>query len=513
MTYNEVWRLHKDNNSGRKIAKKLGISRNTVSKYLNMDSMEMSVWLASTQTRAKKLDEHKELILEWLRKHQDMSSAQVYDWLEERGIEVPCEATVRNYVKELREKHHIPKVAQERIYEAIPDSPLGHQAQVDFGEICVHTIKAIKVKLFVIAFVLSNSRYKYMFWQDKHFTTEDVVLAHQKAFKYFGGKPKEIVYDQDSLIIVSENSGDLIMTNKFDSYRNVEPFDIFMCRKADPESKGRIENVIGFIKNNFAKNRVFIDLESWNEDAMKWLKRRGNGKTHNTTKKIPAEAFEAEKGFLTPVSQASRTNQAQPPMIRKVRKDNTVAYLSNRYSVPLGTYRPTGMEVELQIDENTLLITGVETGEILAEHAIPAQKGILVKHRSHTRNRKAKIDELIERAKGCFGNTVRGNVFVEYIREKYPRYLRDQFQIIFNLAESAAVEDLNKAAEYCTRQKLYSANDLRDMYNYLFQKKGEKPVLNILGDSIDLNDDESSEIIAEITKANLEVYMKLLEDN
>lgn len=43
--------------------------------------------------------------------------------------------------------------------------------------------------------VLSFSRYKFAIWQDKPFTSSDIVQCHHKAFEFFGGVPKIIVYD------------------------------------------------------------------------------------------------------------------------------------------------------------------------------------------------------------------------------------------------------------------------------------------------------------------------------
>lgn len=66
------------------IARTLKISRNTVYKYLKKSPDEMSEWTASTMIRTKKLDIHKELILNWLGEYPDISAAQVYDWLKEK---------------------------------------------------------------------------------------------------------------------------------------------------------------------------------------------------------------------------------------------------------------------------------------------------------------------------------------------------------------------------------------------------------------------------------------------
>src|SRR5690606_9703471 len=104
--------------------------------------------------------------------------------------------------------------------------------------------------------------------------------------------------------------------------------------------KGRIENVIGYIKHNFAKNRIFTNIDRWNEDGWKWLHRTGNYKIHSTTKKRPVEVFQEEKKHLRPVTKDLSNSYSIPvsSITRTVRKDNTILYESNRYSVPLGTF-------------------------------------------------------------------------------------------------------------------------------------------------------------------------------
>ncbi|WP_299095843.1 DDE-type integrase/transposase/recombinase, partial [uncultured Metabacillus sp.] len=256
--YMEINQLLKQGFSKSKVAEKLGISRSTVHRYLKKSPADMAEWVDSIKTKAKKLDPYKDLILSWLNEHPDMSSAQVQDWLEERYEDLEIgESTVRSYVRELREEYKIEKETSPRIYEAIPDPPMGEQVQVDFGQTKQLTPDKKEVKLYFIAFVLSHSRYKYKEWLDRPFTTQDVIRTHENAIKWFGGIPNEFVYDQDSLIVVSENGGDLILTKEFQQYKESRNLTLRVCRKADPESKGRIENVVGFVKKNFAKHRVF----------------------------------------------------------------------------------------------------------------------------------------------------------------------------------------------------------------------------------------------------------------
>jgi len=285
------------------ISRRLDLSRTTVYKYLSMSPEEMEQHLERQKRRTKKLDKRRDLIKSWLMQYPDMTSAQVLDWLQEKKIDGGVsEGTVRNYVKQIREECDIPQIKYVRQYESVDELPAGQQMQMDFGQIslCSHTGRM--VSLYFATFVLAHSRYKYTEWLDRPFTTRDLINVHENAFEYYGGMSKEIVYDQDHLILVSENGGDLLLTQEFAAYQKTRKFKIYMCRKADPESKGKVENVVKYVKRNFAKNRTFQNLEKLNEDCWAWLERTGNGKLHNTTKKIPAEVFALEKQHLIPVA-------------------------------------------------------------------------------------------------------------------------------------------------------------------------------------------------------------------
>src|SRR5690625_1677415 len=102
---------------------------------------------------------------------------------------------------------------------------MGEQVLVDFGHTKQKLNDNSELKLNFIAFVLTNSRYKYKEWLDRPFTTQDVIKAHENAFKWYGGIPNELVYDQDSLIVVSENGGDLILTKEFQKFKNRRVFE------------------------------------------------------------------------------------------------------------------------------------------------------------------------------------------------------------------------------------------------------------------------------------------------
>ena len=135
--------------------------------------------------------------------------------------------------------------------------------QVDFGELTVDTSSGGRQKLYVAGFILSHSRFKYVEWLDRPLRTADLIRMQDNAFHYFGGMTEEIVYDQDRLLTVSENAGDLNLTEAFTRYQRFRRFKVELCRKSDPESKGKVEQVIKYVKNNFAKHRIFDNLSAW----------------------------------------------------------------------------------------------------------------------------------------------------------------------------------------------------------------------------------------------------------
>lgn len=474
--YMEIHQLLNQGFNKTQVAKKLNISRTTVYRYLEKDPESMAKWVKSTKVRRKILDPYKEIILNWLRTHPDMSAAQVFDWLLDKYEHLKvAESTVRSYVRELRKTYDIPKKTLPRDYEAVPEAPLGAQMQVDFGETTQQTNDHRKAKLYCISFVLSHSRYKYFEWLDRPFTTRDLIQAHENAFQYYGGIADEIVYDQDALILVSENGGDLIFTREFQAYKEERKINIRMCRRSDPESKGKIESVIKYIKNNFAKYRIYYGLDTWNEESWRWLERTGNYKHHNTTKKRPVEVFNIEKHHLRPVSYPVANyldcdNPNDLSITRSVRKDNTIWYKSNRYSVPLGTYNKM-KQVRIQQLDNQLVIQTIDDKKVIAKHKVVIGKGKLIQDSNHLRDRTKGIDTFIETVASYFSDYDQAMRYLQVIREKYPRYIRDQLQMLVKTIKSLEQAQIDEGLDECVKRDFYSATEFIDIIEYLKRQR------------------------------------------
>lgn len=508
MLYFEIHQLFKRKMKVAQIAKYLKVNRGTVYKYLGMSFEEAQEYLGNPFQKAKKLDPYRDWIVAWLEEYPHLSAAQIQDWLLERhpNLEIG-ESTVRSYVREIREIYQIEKKNIVRQYEAVPEQPMGKQLQVDWGETRQKTITKKEVKMYFIAFVLAHSRYKYMEWQDRPFTTKDAIRCHENAFRFFGGRTEEIVYDQDHLLSVSENAGDLILTSEFQAYVRERKFHVHLCRKADPESKGMIENVVKYIKGNFADSRVFKDIESWNISALQWLERTGNKNIHNTTKKRPVEVFLVEKQHLQPISPTLSLESNRTVIIpRNVNKDNTIRFKSNRYSVPIGTYgSQLNNQVYLDIKQDELIILTQTDGEILAEHKISNEKGKLIKNRNHSRDRSKGIEEVKQSVISCFEKQEDASSYINEICKIYTRYRRDQLAIFQSVIKKDP-EWINPALQKCMKEKLYSANDFRDMVDYLRKSNTETYSAINMSNSL-----PTSKKNIEVTTRSISTYTSILE--
>lgn len=467
--YSEIHQLKEIGLKKSQVSRQLGINVKTVKKYWEVDPDSFAGLIQQSGSRVQKLNSYRNVILGWLQQFPDMSSSQVMDWLKEHypGIRFR-ERTVRRFVARLRKEHNILKILSKREYQAVADPPMGKQMQVDFGETTVRKSTGGFIKIYGMGAVLSHSRYKYAQWSDKPLTTATFILMLSYCFDYIGGVPEELVFDQDKLVAVSENCGDIIYTYEFERFKQAHGFKVRLCKTNDPESKGRVEAVVKYMKRNFADHRLFIDLKIWNRCCEDWLERTANSKQHGITKKVPAEVFLVEKQYLRPVP-FSKTIP-EDIVTRSVRKDNTILYNSNRYSVPIGTYEP-GLELQLKDEAGTLTLLNPVTDQIVAKHRISLEKGALVQNTHHLRDNTKKIDEFYEKTLALLGDTAQAVEFLLGLRREKSRYVREQFGLMNQLALKYPSPIVEQAVTYCLTQKLYSAVDCRDAAAYFLSQQ------------------------------------------
>ena len=472
----KVKELYSQGLNKSQIGKEVGLHRETVGKYLKMSEEDFLSSQSYDRQYSHKLDGYTEYVLGELRRWPFLSSSQVHDHLRENfpGMEPVTERTVYNFVRRLRVEHGIPKRDDDggRPYERQPERPYGEYGQVDFGERWMPVAGGCRKKVYFFAMCLSRSRYKYVYFSERPFTTALAVYAHELAFEYYGGMPVKIVYDQDKVLLNDEHLGDLVLTHGFQSLVRECGFKPVFCRKADPESTGLIENVVKYVKNNFLSGREFTDIESLNRQGKEWLERTANGTMHHGTWRIPAEEFAEEKGHLKPY-----TGTPAPPVeqVREyhVRKDNVITYRGNYYTVPTGTYRGRGSVVYVSEKDGRLDIFSIETGKIIATHEVCADKGRTVRDTSHLRDREASLDEYQIRTREVLPPGADTDSYLDALRSDKPRNCRENLKAIRRGAPRYSESTLAEAISLCLRNGVLNGHDLMRVAESLRLRKGE----------------------------------------
>lgn len=445
------------------IARELGLHRHTVEKYVKMSLAEFQASEAYERDFKYKLDIFEEEVKNELIRAPYLSSRQVHDHLREHHTDFPTvsEKTVFNFVMRIRDKYQISKTYEEtfRPMEKQPESAPGVSMQADFGEYWMHRDDTRRVKVYFFAAVMSHSRHKFAYFSKTPFTSELAIYAHQLAFQFYGGKPKEIVYDQDKVFIHNENLGDVVLTKAFQAFVSSEHFQCVFCRKSDPQSKGKVENVVKYIKYGFLRGREFTNIEMLNESALRWLARTANGLPHSTTKRIPAEAFKEEQPYLTPYT-GTPLHPQDGMKEYLVRRDNTINFHSHFYNVPTGTFNGDGTFVWVCVKDDHVEIYNNETGKMLVRHPVAHIPGEAILDETIQRSKLPSRKELENYILSYLDGNALVAMWLKNLYETKPRYYRANISRINAELESFLPEALIKSFEVCLDKGDYNANDL-----------------------------------------------------
>jgi hypothetical protein len=455
------WEIHKLQFTGMtppQIASRLGIDPRTVKSLLGMSEKDYENHQLKQMHRCKKLAQYEDFVKKRIGDCLQASSAQVHDWLKECHPDFPKTSpkTVYNFTIYVRNLYGLPKVFSTRPYHMVEELPYGKQMQADMGEYNMTDVDGARKKVWFCAFVLSRSRYKFVTFREHPFTTNELIQAHEDAFAFIDGYPEEMVYDQDKLLLVSENHGDLILTEAFHAYQQSRPFRLHFCRKSDPQSKGKVESVVKYVKYNFLRGRIYYDIHTLNQQALEWLGRTANAKEHATTCKVPAQEWLQELISLIPLKLTFVMKQEKTRY--GVRKDNTLRYKCSSYTLPEGTYEGHGTSVFVLEDQGMLSIWDSKH-VLIATHRVSLLKGELVRNSNHYRDTAKKINELMDQVCLLFSDTQQARLYLEQVRQDAPRYARDQLRLIANIAKRYPKAEMDRTLLACIQDEIFRATD------------------------------------------------------
>jgi transposase len=338
---NAIITLHQRGWSNRRIARELGIDRETIKRHLELSrNGSKPATNAPPGSAVAEVGENRDqsgqpsgpdsqcapyraVIKEKLQ--QELSAQRIYqDLVVEHGF-TGSYYSVRRFVRRLGQSHPLPF----RRMECEP----GQEAQVDFGAGApIISAEGKRKKSHVFRIALSSSRKGYseaVFRQ----TTEDYIRALENSFWHFGGAPRTLVIDNLKAAVNKADWYDPELHPKIQSFCEHYGTVILPTKPYTPRHKGKIECGIGYVKNNALKGRRFASLAEENRHLLNWETHIADTRIHGTTRRQVGKVFEeVEKEHLLPLPSCRFGSFEEAK--RSVHRDGYIEVAKGYYSVP-----------------------------------------------------------------------------------------------------------------------------------------------------------------------------------
>jgi transposase len=223
-----------------------------------------------------------------------------------------------------------PKPAKPLVrFEGLP----GEFSQHDFGEVEVEFRNGMRQRIHFFA-----SRLKYSRWvrvslvQDEKVETLVRTLAEHLAS--WGGRPLLCVFDRPKTVALKwRKNGEVTEWNPVFAYATLEMgVGVELCWPYQPQQKGSVENLVGFVKSSFFKVRGFYDLEDLEQQRREWEREVNEERPCRATGIIPAVRLAEEAARLRPLKVRPEELALRIPVY--VGPTGTVVHDGHAYSMP-----------------------------------------------------------------------------------------------------------------------------------------------------------------------------------
>ena len=278
------------------IAERLGINRRTINRWISKGDLDRDVDATVPRYGPRpavptKLDPFKPIIETRLKALPELSAVRLPEEIRAAGY-TGGYTQLKEYVRKIRPRETEAVVRFE--------TPPGHQAQVDFAD-----FRLPWGKRYALLVVLGYSRLLWLHF----FARKDMVAllaGLEQAFAFFGGVPRELLFDQMHSVITKDERLDgrrLVHNAEFLRFSAHWSFTPRACRPYRAKTKGEVERPVSYVRGNFFYGREFLNDHDLNAQLERWLARTANVRIHGTTKQQPTERFERdERVFLQPLA-------------------------------------------------------------------------------------------------------------------------------------------------------------------------------------------------------------------
>ena len=288
--------------SYREIARQSGHSRNTVRRYLRDEAGKN---VAVRQPKGSKLDPFKGMI-DQLVSQGLYSTPAIIDRIRPLGFE-GSETFSRDYVRSIRPSVST-KVVIARRYETAP----GSQLQFDWGIFSYIDSKGKERRVPGLFAILGYSRRSYVEFAHSA-DIYGLTTALVNAFYYFGGLTNAVLTDHMKTVVLGgDGDGGWNYHPQMEDLARYLGISIKLCQVRRPETKGKVERHIRYVKENFWPGRVFQDLFDLNIQVQDWCSEE-RPSTSGKFGRTPQGAFEDERLNLKPLPPREELRKLRAP--------------------------------------------------------------------------------------------------------------------------------------------------------------------------------------------------------
>jgi transposase len=343
----QVRALAADGVAQREIARRLGISRNTVRRLVESDEPPCY----QRAPAGSMLDPLEPVLQRLLKDWPQIRAPRVSEILREDYGYTGSVDLVRRRLAQLRPRSVRP--AQRTGYRP------GQVLQLDWGEMPTRPrIAGRERRIYALVATLP-----YCGAQTAHFsfdlTAESFLEGHVRIFDWLGGVVRECVYDNLRSAVARRDGEQVIWNQRFLALRGHYAFHATACTPATPREKGSVEGGVRHLKSGFWPARRFGSLVELDEQYARWRDGVCNRRTHATGRFAVAERLAHERELLRPLPPTAFDFAGARPV--RVPLDGYLKLTGNFYRAPLSLVH---QRVQLRFDRDHVWI--LDRGQTVA---------------------------------------------------------------------------------------------------------------------------------------------------
>ena len=427
----------------RKIARELGLARNTITKALSEIQGQRAgdAPPSPPRRRVRQLDRHEPLLQELVARYPELTAVRLWEELQKQGF-TGGYTTVRQRLAELREGPLPRPVVR---FETAP----GAQAQMDYSTYEINFTREGRRRVHAFSYVLGYSRRQYVHFVE-HQDLATTLCEHTRAFTHLGGVAATCLYDNMKVVVTAHEDGVPIYNARFLAFATHYGFRPVACQPRRPQTKGKIERQFSYIESSLFNGRSFESLDQLNQTAAWWLAHVADVRELRHAGKTPAQLHQEELPHLIPLP--AQPYDIWPVIYRAVNVEGLITFRQNGYSVP---WRYIGDVLPVRVTDSEVIIYSPQVEEIARHPLLPStttgQRNVLKEHRpsENARLSQAHLEERFAE----LGET--GRRFLDGLL-RTQRCGKDQAKRVLALLGCYSRTDLIAALERAVRYGAYS---------------------------------------------------------